>query len=191
MTVYDKEKLPDFVLAGLYPDSLVLIGGEKTAETQSADKGRELPIASNNIVIGGNPILDKKFWLGDNKQQIVLLVNDANNVYVSDGHLDFLGKILSACQFNLSDVAVVNIARTPLSLQDLDNKLSPKYVIFFGCKQSQIGEKDDLKPYMPDRRNGCTYLSASSLTKMTDGSNDAKQEKQRFWISLKQVFGIG
>lgn len=185
-----KENIPDFVLAGLYPNSLVIIDGEMPNVAKSGDKGSDLPIPNKENVRIETSFLDKKFWLGDNAQHIVLLVNDPDNVYINDSNLDFLGKILSACQFNLSDVAVVNIAKTAIGWEDLQTKLAPKYVIFFNCKQSQIGLKDDLKPYQPDRKNGCTYLLASSLTKMNDGSAESKQEKQRFWISLKQVFGI-
>ncbi|PZP41500.1 MAG: hypothetical protein DI598_18135 [Pseudopedobacter saltans] len=185
-----KENLPDFVLASLYPNSLVIIGGEMPNLAKSGDKGSDLPIPNKENVGIDTSFLDKKFWLGDNTRNILLLVNDSSNVYTSDINLGFLGKILAACQFNLSDVAVVNLAKTPIKIEQLQEKLSPKYVIFFNCKQSQIGLKDDLKPYQPDRKNGCTYLLASSLTKMNDGSDEAKQEKQRFWISLKQVFGI-
>ncbi len=188
--MFTKETIPDFVLAGLYPNSLVIIDGDKPAQRNLDDKGSDLPIPNKeNVVIAANP-LDKKFWLGDNAQNITLLVHDEENIYISDHNLDFLGKILAACQFNLADVAVVNIARTPISLEELQSRLSPKYLIFFNCKQSHIGQKDDLKLYQPDRRNGCTFLLASSLTKMNDGSAEAKQEKQRFWISLKQMFGI-
>ncbi|MFT4202658.1 MAG: hypothetical protein QM610_01975 [Chitinophagaceae bacterium] len=185
-----KETISDFVLSRLYPNSLVIIGGETARASVSGDKGSDLPIPhKENISQSPNP-LDKKFWLGDNAQQITLLVHDTDNLYISDHNLDFLGKILAACRFNLADVALVNIARTPLLLDDIQAHLSPRYLIFFNCKQSHIGQKDDLKPYHPDRKNGCTYLLASSLTKMNDGSAEAKQEKQRFWISLKQVFGI-
>ncbi|WP_447640169.1 MULTISPECIES: hypothetical protein [Chitinophagaceae] len=184
------EKIPDFVLAGLFPNSLVIIDAENGQQRISGDKGSELPISNKENMLDARDHLDKKFWLGDNAQKITLLVHDPDNIYISDHNLDFLGKILAACQFNLADVAVVNIARTPISLEDIHARLSPKYLIFFNCKQSHIGAKDDLKLYQPDRKGGCTFLLASSLTKMNDGSADAKQEKQRFWISLKQVFGI-
>jgi len=185
------ETIPDFVLAGLYPNSLVIIDGEFPNTPKSGDKGSDLPIPNkeNNVTPAQNH-LDKKFWLGDNAQKITLLVHDTDNIYISDHNLDFLGKILAACQFNLADVALVNLARTPILLDDLHAKLSPKYIILFNCKQSHIGQKDDLKRYQPDRKHGCTFLLASSLTKMNDGSAESKQEKQRFWISLKQVFGI-
>ena len=184
-----KENLSDFVLASLYPNSLVIIDG-KDAASKPDDKGRDLPVANKENVQNDNAIWDKKFWLGDNAKNILLLVDDPNNVYISDQNLDFLGKILAACQFNLSDVALVNLARTPVRIEILEEKITPKYMLFFHCKQSQIGLKDDLKPYQPDRKNGCTYLMTSSLSKMNDGTLESKQEKQRFWISLKQIFGI-
>lgn len=184
------DSLPDFILAGLYPQSLVIVN-ENTGGNKTGDKGTDLTISGNKNIVPEKQPENVKYWLGDNARHILLIVKDPDHVYISDGNLDFLGKILAACHFNLSDVALVNIARTAIHFDQLSATLLPQYVILFQAQLSDVGLRNGLKPYQPDRREGCTYLQAASLSQMNNGTPAAKQEKQRFWISLKQVFGMG
>ena len=96
-----KEKLPDFVLAELYNKSLVFI---KDDEKQK------------NIEEGLKEV--KKLYLGNYEKRIIVLVNDADNIYLSDESLRFLSGILNACKLNLAHIAVINFNNNALSFSE-------------------------------------------------------------------------
>ncbi|QES90801.1 hypothetical protein [Rhizosphaericola mali] len=185
------KKLPDLVLAHLFPESIVVLPEDASANAvnKTEDKGRDIDQFPNNKIAAA-PELSVPFWLGENKKQVCIILHDRNNVFISEHSLDFLGKILSACQLNIADTAIINMARTPVNLEQIQQYIQPKFLLSFHIKFNTIGLNDDIKLYQPNRKNGCSYLLAGDLDKMNDGSDASKQEKGRFWISLKQLFGI-
>ena len=89
--------LPGSVIADLYKDKLVQAGsGEETA-----------PVAINKTATTAN---NYKF-LGNNQQQITIIVDYEQEAFIPDKHLQFLTKMLEACKLNLGDVAIVNHAK--------------------------------------------------------------------------------
>lgn len=188
MDNYTQIQLPGVVIAGLYSHSLVITNDRYNA--QSGVKGREIVNPNKEEEEKVMPQATVKWWLGDNLQNVVLLIHDANNVFIDGRNLDFLGKILQACRLNLADTAIVNLAKSPKQLEEIQQALQPKYLILFDMKPAQIGIAFPLTAYQPDRQNGCTYLLAGSLSGMNHDTAEAKQEKGRFWISLKQVFEL-
>ncbi len=66
------EQLPDFVLAELYNKSLVFVSdGAKQKTAQEGFKQSQ------------------KLYLGNYEKKIIVLVNDAENIYLSDENLNF------------------------------------------------------------------------------------------------------
>jgi hypothetical protein len=116
--------LPGSVIADLYKRSLVQTGAQPQAATTPDTKTAE----------GGN---NYKF-LGNNQQQIAIIVAFDNETWLPDHHLQFLTKMLEACKLNLGDVAIVNHARKPVEIEPLKEQLRPASVLLFGVEPVEI-----------------------------------------------------
>src|SRR5476651_2265504 len=116
----EKLQLPDFLLADLFKFDVV--------ETKS------LP---DNAVLRNQPST-AKWFLGENKKNIVILTKDEQAVYLRDEWLGFLTAILGACHLNLGDVAIVNYAKNKYLYTDLSEKLAPKYFLSFDVSAQEM-----------------------------------------------------
>src|SRR5262249_12184979 len=96
-----KEQLPDFLLADLFTNSIIYIGDDIKKKRPKED---DLP---------------QKSYLGNYGKKIIVLVNDAENVYLDDDNLNFLSGILNACKLNLAHIALLNFNRKPISFEFL------------------------------------------------------------------------
>src|SRR6478736_5030495 len=97
-------QLPDFVLAGLYKDSIVLaeekIVKPKKVQEQITNKKIKDDLEEKPLI--------KKWFLGDNKKNITILLKDPSSVHINEGWLGTLTKLLAACKLNIGDTAIVN-----------------------------------------------------------------------------------
>ncbi len=167
----EKLQLPDFVLAELYKDSLVILSDETQPQ-------QDLPEEKAN------------WFLGENKKRVTILVNDAEAVYLRDEWLSFLSAILSACKLNLSDVAIVNHSKTPHPYKKILEKLLPEYFILFDVTANAIQLPFTIPDYQMQKYNNCIFLLTPSLEKMLGESKEAKLEKSKLWLSLKKMFNV-
>ena len=177
-------QLPDFVVAELYKDKLVIIP-ETQMNTNAADKDKKI----NPTKTEGSS-QEKKFWLGDNKKQVAIIVNDHKNVFIDDNALQFLTNILSACQLNLSDVAIVNIADAQRSFNEITRTLNSKYALLFGidADKSFLQEKPEL--FVNTTINNIRIVAAPPLETMMPQTQEAKATKSKLWNALKKMFEI-
>ncbi len=209
--------LPSFILADLYPDSLVLVEDfpliSQVEENRNSGKHVHLmkepvevsipsPEISNNtptkISIESNTFIQNDkltsttstFYLGDNEKKITILVNEPNAVFLSDASLDFLTKMLSACKLNIGDVAIVNIFQHPLAFTEFKKILSPTICLLFNVVAKNIQLPFTIPHYQVQQYANCTFLIAPDLSTYTLETNDAKIEKTKLWISLKKIFNI-
>src|SRR5450432_4165689 len=97
-------ELPAFVVADLYQSSLIEAG--KTPPDVR-------PLAA--IIEKEQPASRWKH-LGENKKNILAIVNYADVVYLPDNELGFLTGILGACKLSLADVAIINLNNHPDAL---------------------------------------------------------------------------
>ena len=82
-------QLPDFVLAGLYKDSIVL------AEKQIVQPKKIQQQITNKTIkdeTEEKPLI-KKWFLGDNKKNIIILLKDPSSVHINDEWLGILTKL--------------------------------------------------------------------------------------------------
>ena len=177
-----KEKLPDFILAGLFTDSLVLVG----EESRNSFIEKELP--TENIIAEVSK--SQKIYLGNYEKKIVVLVNDAANIYVDDDSLNFLTGILNACKLNLAHIALINFDKNALDFNHLKKELSPAYLLLFGINALQIQMPFTMPDYQVQDYNNCKILIAPSLTDLNKPTDKAKAEKTKLWKSLKKMFDI-
>ncbi len=167
----EKLQLPDFVLAELYKDHLVVLSDETHTEQSFAPES-------------------SKWFFGENKKNVTILVNDSGAVYLRDEWLNFLSSILSACKMNLSDVAIINYFNHPVSYKEVQEKLSPAFFILFDVTAASIQLPFTIPHYQMQKYNNCIFLLAPSLQNMLSESKEAKLEKSKLWLSLKKMFSV-
>ncbi len=181
-----KIQLPDIVLAGLYKDSIVLaekniVPPEKTAKqitnTKIKDEEREKPLI-------------KKWFLGDNKKNITILLKDASAVYINDQWLGTLSKLLAACKLNIGDVAIVNHLQESKTFNDLKEPLQPQFVFLFDVTTHDIQLPFTIPHYQVQQYGGCTFMTAPIVTLTNDNTDPVKTEKRKLWEKLKLIFNV-
>ena len=168
--------LPDFLLADLYRQNLVIIDGEAKAEKVPAPQSAAEPVS--------------QWWLGSNLRKITLIVNEMEAPYLGDDSLNFLSAILGACKLNLGDVAIVNIHREPVDYNFLKTELAPASLVLFDVTAAQIRLPFTIPHYQVQQYDGCNLLLAPALTAMLGESKEAKLEKSKLWLCLKKMFGV-
>lgn len=169
-------QLPDFVLCDLYKSQLVVIGEPIPEGNLPKKKQVETAVRTD--------------FLGDNKKNISILVKDEQAVYLNDTSLQFLSAILAACRLNLGDVAIVNFYTNPSDFSNIKSRLKPNFLIVFDIKPSALQLPFDLPNYQVQAYDQCSMLFAPSLDLLTNDSREAKLEKSKLWLCLKNMFNL-
>lgn len=186
---FENIQLPDFVVAGLYKDALVILNDVQASVPHTVTPTPPQP--EDKIQQPAQPVKpDTPWYLGNNNKQITIVVKDANAVHVNDKHLDFLGKLLSACKLNLGDVAIVNRATKAVDYNQLKEILQPKHLILFDVNAQDIQLPFTVPHYQVQAYGGSSFLLAPSLVMIDGDTQEAKLEKSKLWLSLKKMFGI-
>lgn len=128
--------------------------------------------------------------LGNNRQQVTLVVHCPGEAFLPEHHLQMLTKMLGACKLNLGDVAIVNDANQPVDIQTLQDQLHPKRVLLFGLTPESIGLPLSFPPFKDQEYAGTTYLHTPSLDELNVDTEDGKLLKRRLWDGLRKIFGI-
>ncbi|MDE3234869.1 MAG: hypothetical protein KGO81_02865 [Bacteroidota bacterium] len=170
-------QLPDFVLASLYKDSLVV-----PEETTSVPKN---PI--------GTIVQEEKkdwAWLGEHKKNISIIVNDPEAVFLRDEWLQLLSNMLNACKLNLADVAIINSNKHNITFAEVQQRLPSQFVLLFDVSTEVIGLPFSMPQYQLQQYSQCIFLMAPSIRLMCENTQEAKLEKSKLWLSLKKMFNI-
>jgi anti-anti-sigma regulatory factor len=202
----EKTQLPDFVIANLYTDLLVL-GSDiviqpktpavpvetvfKTPEIKVpvAEPKNTKPVAPKQVPADIKENM-QQWYLGNNGKKVVILIKEAEVAFINDQHLQFLSNILNACKLNLGDIALVNHINNPLVYADLKQKLQPKFIIAFDLQPKEIQLPFTIPNYQVQLHDNCKFLFASTLKMMEGDSKEAKLEKSKLWMSLKNMFQL-
>ncbi|AEW00953.1 hypothetical protein A4D02_13430 [Niastella koreensis] len=192
-------KLPGFVIADLYRNSLIqpeegALPQQETAKTKTVtpppmegDGGEPAePVAIAQPIQQTEPVVYKT--LGNNKQQISVVVNCPNDVYVPEADLQFLTKMLGACKLNMADVAIVNYASAPVAIDRLKTQLQPKFLLLFGVEPGDIQLPISFPPFKEQPYAGTTYLFTPPLSQLNQETEEAKLLKRKLWDCLKRMF---
>ena len=169
-------QLPDFLIADLYKNSLVIADDEPRLE-------KKLPKTEK-------PATERQWYLGSNLRKITLLVSETEAVYLQDDSLQFLSAILGACKLNLGDVAIVNFHNDPVAYSSIKEKLSPSVLILFGVTAQQLKLPFTIPFYQVQKYDTSQILLCPALTTMLGNTQEAKLEKSKLWLSLKKMFNV-
>lgn len=193
---FDKINLPDFMLAELYKEGLVVIDNDINL-LKKTDAKPEIPAAKEiTAAAPPQPLIPPKpagaslSYLGSNAKNIAILVNDGAAIHLQDDLLELLSKILEACKLNLADVAIINTFHQQLDDQRLRKELAPSLTVLFGIETTAIELPFSIPDYKVQQFNNCAYIQAPSLEKMRGTSTEARLEKSKLWACLKTHFGI-
>lgn len=160
----DKIQLSSFLLRGLYSKSLI------DSDIQQMNNES----VENNIR-----------YLGMNKKNILVIVDDKGNLFLSNNQFDFLVEILMACKLSLNDVILINIDKNPeTNYTVLIKKFIPEKIILFGVEPQRLNFPLLFPHYQLQKYNHQTYLSAPSLENL----RTQKNQKVQLWNSLKKLF---
>jgi hypothetical protein len=126
-------------------------------------------------------------FLGNNRKQILVIVNDDRVTYLTDQELTFFTKVLGACELGLEDVAIVNWSHLlNKDYQALLNELQSKTVLLFNLTPIEFGLPLHFPPFQTQEFDQRTYLQAPSLASI---EQDVTAKKQ-LWTALKKLFAI-
>ena len=181
----DKIQLPDFLIAGLFKDTLVITDDSKPVKSTPKTIETVAPLHQKETTAP-----PKQLFLGDNKKNITILVNDGEAVYLRDEWLKFLTNILAACKLNIGDVAIINQSQNKITFIELQPVTTPKYLITFGVGAKDIALTFNIPDYQVQDYNKCIFLLCPPLSVMFGDTEAVKLEKTKLWVSLKRMFNI-
>jgi hypothetical protein len=150
------------LLADLYPNSL---------------------LQSGTTSVPDSPVVK---YLGNNKKNILIIVDQPSVPFLKDEELSFLTNILSACKLGLGDIAIINSNGIPVERLENAIEADAKTVILFGIDPLSIGLPINFPFFQLQQFNKRMYLYSPSLTEVEKD----KTVKMKLWNALKNLFGI-
>lgn len=128
--------------------------------------------------------------LGNNRQQVTVVVRFPGEAFLPESHLQFLSKMIGACKLNLGDVAIVNDASVRVDMNVLKAQLQPKTVLLFGVAPEETALPLSFPTFKAQEYAGTTYLYTPPLEELNTETDDGKLLKRRLWDSLRKIFGV-
>lgn len=159
-------RLTNAMLASLYGHSLIL--------DQPLKKQQETISAPDQATLS---------FLGNHSKKVTVLVHHATHKYLPEDELAFLTKLLAACQLNAGDVAIVNLAKENLTLDNIYEQLAPVRILDFGTINGTAH-------FVTTTFQSAGLVSAPPIAELISDTPAAKELKARLWAALKQLFAI-
>ena len=171
----DHIKLPASVVADLYHSSLIDMN--------------ETPV--NKAVPGNTETRPDDLpgwkWLGENRKNVLIIVNDQEAVHLPDTDLVFLTGIIGACKLSMADVAVVNFNNYPqASYKEFVAFFKTRIVLLFAVEPASFGLPMSFPHFQIQPFGGSSFLFSPSLKEL---END-KVLKSKLWVCLKRLFNL-
>lgn len=165
-------RLAPAVAAALFRKSIV--------ETSSGEiiKKTEIPL----------PVTEPEWkYLGDNKKNILVVVDHSGITHLPDEELNFLTNILTACKLSLADVAIINKQNYPnQTYKEITNHFSCKTVLLFGMDPAEFGLPVSFPHFQVQTFTDSTFLFSPGL----EECRKDKLLKSKLWVCLQRIFGI-
>jgi hypothetical protein len=167
----NKIQLPDNTIVDLYKNLLIEPG---TIEIRN--KSEELNSKKESIA-----------FLGNNKKQVVVIVNYADSMHLPDTQLNFLTSILTACKLSLDDIAIVNMSNIDsINFKNLFKQIPAQSVLLFDVATESLSLPLNFPNFQVQFFDNINYLTSPSL----DIIEKDKALKTQLWNSLKKLFKL-
>jgi hypothetical protein len=169
--------LNPFVAASLYRSSLI--------ENDTGEPVVKVPSDTTAPAVRGAEPEKKWKYLGDNKKNILLVVDHSGITHLPDDELEFVTAILSACKLNIGDVAIINRNNYPeYTYKDYARYFNSRVVLLFGIDPVSFGLPVDFPHFQVQGLNNTTFLYSPSM----DERNHDKLFKSKLWVCLQKIF---
>lgn len=180
-------QLPTFIIAALFKESLVIAQETSTGAFQIKEQVKDNKINPEAAL----PAPAKKWFLGDNKKNIIILVKDTTAFFINDEWLGTLSKLLAACKLNLGDVAIINYLHNNISFASIKEELKPQRVFMFDVTTNELQMPFSIPHYQVQQYGGCTFMCApgSTLSSITNTAS-VVAEKRKLWEKMKIIFAV-
>ena len=155
----------------------------KLTSQQVADLYSNVLIESGATVMPASTTIR---FLGNNKENILIVVNTDNTVFIADDDLKFLTTVLAACKMSLADVAIINWQNVNADYKSILVELSSKAVLLFGVTPNEFGLPINFPFYQVQRFDERQFVFAPPLSEIGKDVNSKKE----LWLSLKRLFNI-
>jgi len=176
--IYTFMALPAFLIASLYKNKLVIPTESKPLVPSAAKQSPKVPAA------------ETQWYLGENKKQVTIVVNQSMVAFLTDEQFTLLTGMLKACKLNMADVAIVNLAHSPKKITQLQETLNTKFLLLFDVVTPAIDLPFAIPLYQLQSYNQCQILQATSLNTMLGEGTAAKDEKMKLWNGLRKMFSL-
>ena len=182
-------KLPNVVITGLYKDLLVITSQKPLNIGPQSREQLQEQFTNKKIKVEEEPLpLNKKWFLGDNKKNITIILRDPSAIYINDEWLATLSKLLAACNLNLGDIAIINHSQQTFA--HIKEILQPQYVLMFDVTTKDIQLPFTIPHYQLQQHNGCTFMTIPVITLTAENTEAVKTEKRKLWEKMKTLFKI-
>ncbi len=168
-------KLPDFLIVDFYKN--VLINNFNSELTKITPLNKEQN-------------LKKIEFLGENKKNIVIVLEDKESVFISDEKLQLLTNLLQACNLSLADVAIINIANKNLNYSTIKNSIPFEFLLMMGINFKQFELPLAFSKNKVQQFNNAHLLITENLNDLLGDTVEIKTEKRALWNALKMMFNI-
>ncbi|MES1216869.1 MAG: hypothetical protein ABUT20_15240 [Bacteroidota bacterium] len=126
-------------------------------------------------------------FLGENKKNIMVLINYKTVNIIPDEELQFLTNMLSACKLNLADVAIINLDKiTNPTYKQITSKVAGNTTLLFGISPSMLELPVDFPHFQVQSFNNSTFLYTPSL----EDIKEDKVLKSKLWVCLRKIFNL-
>jgi len=176
--IYSFMALPAFLLASYYKNKLVIPTESKPAAISAVVKPTHLPAA------------ETRWYLGENKKQVTIVVNQSSVAFLTDDQFTLLTGVLKACKLNMADVSIVNLANSAKNFTQLHQTLNTRFLLLFDVATSAIDLPFSIPLYQLQSYDQCQILQATSLDTMLGDGTAAKDEKMKLWNGLRKMFSV-
>lgn len=185
--VFENVKLPNFVIADLYKNSLIEDDRKATKNTNTVV---EVGIISDNDILHSAGNITTIKYLGKNQKNVSIVVYETDAVYLIEDTLTLLTNLLSACKLTLADVAIINTHNQSITYKQIKQDLQPKQLLLMGNVLKNISLPFIFPEYRVQQYDNCEMLISADLKNMLAQTDLVKAEKRKLWESLKTMFKL-
>ena len=122
-------------------------------------------------------------YLGSNKKNFLVLVNYTGHEFIVDAHLIALQSILSRKEYNLDDIAILNLANyIDTGFEQLATYFNPQKILVLG-KAAMPAGIGALQFNEPGQIGNSVALNSFSFDEMMDNIPN----KKTFWDKMKNL----
>lgn len=145
----------------------------------------------STAVFLGKKEINRLEFFGEFKKQLLILVEDNENPWLSDSNKEFLGNILKAIGYTYVDIALLNLGNPAIkclkvNFRSLSDYFNFSNLIIFGDLFNQIGDVLNLQKYNSYSKKGQTILIADRLDEIINEI----EKKKKLWESLQAMFSF-